>query len=227
MSAVKIKEQIQLETAEGIEIELQPAGIAVRTLAFSFDLLLRFAAFILIAMICAFLGDFGTGLMLIVIFLLEWFYPILFEHYTGSTPGKKLFGLKVVYSNGLPLTLPGAMTRNLFRAIDFLPFGYLSGALSMLLTRRFQRIGDWVAGTMVVYQPNTEAFDLSHSETQYQPPFLLTTHEQVAVIHFAERSEKLSSARSAELADILKPVLNTEQDANDCLKALANRYVGK
>ncbi|WAJ72188.1 RDD family protein [Catenovulum adriaticum] len=227
MASVNINEQVQVETAEGIYIELQPAGIAVRTLAFSFDLLLRFAAFILIAIIGAFLGEFGTGLMLIVIFLLEWFYPILFEHYTGSTPGKKIFGLKVVYSNGLPLTLPGAMTRNLFRAIDFLPFGYLSGALSMLFTRRFQRIGDWVADTMVVYEPHTDTFNLSTTESQYQPPFLLTTQEQVAVIHFAERSEKLSASRASELADILKPALNTERDAKDCLKALANRYVGK
>ncbi len=223
----QINEQVQVETAEGISIALQPAGFAARTLAFGFDSLLRLGAFIAVSMIFGLLGDFGYGLMLISIFVIEWFYPILFEYFTGTTPGKKMLGLKVVYSNGLPLTLPGAMTRNLFRVIDFLPFGYLAGLISILMTRRFQRIGDWVAGTMVVYQHKTKVYYVPQSDLNYLPPFSLKTQEQIAVIRFAERTKTLSQARVDELANILSPFIKHDASCAECLKSLANRYTGK
>ncbi|MCU4675270.1 RDD family protein [Catenovulum sp. 2E275] len=222
----KITEDVQVETAEGISIDFQPAGFAARTLAYLFDLILRLAALIAISLIFSAVGEFGIGIILLSSFLLEWFYPILFEHFWGATPGKKLIGLKVIYANGLPLTLPGAMTRNLFRAIDILPFGYLVGLISMMLTGKFQRIGDWVAGTMVVYQGTTNHYSLPKTDVLYQPQFELSTQEQVAVIRFAERTKTLSDSRATELAEILSPVLNSELESRECLKSMANRYIG-
>ncbi|WP_017446957.1 RDD family protein [Gayadomonas joobiniege] len=222
-----ICQSVLLDTAEGIEIEFQPAGLGIRSIAFVIDLGVRLVIFILLALLVGFFGDFGTGLMLIGVFLLEWFYPIIFEYYWGATPGKKLTGLKVIYANGLPLTLPGAMTRNLFRTIDFLPFAYCLGAISMLTSKQFQRIGDWVAGTMVVYQNENKTYHPAESQQQFSSDFVLSTEEQVAVIRFAEREPLLSKSRSKELAAILSPLFKSNLSASECLKAMANRYLGK
>lgn len=222
-----IRQDILLETAEGIEIEFQPAGLAIRSMAFMFDFSLRVGIFILFAILSSFFGEFGAGLMLISAFLLEWFYPILFEYYWGATPGKKITGLKVIYANGLPLTLPGAMTRNLFRAIDFLPFGYCVGAICLVTNQKFQRVGDWVAGTMVVYEDQPIEYTFAETKHSYTPEFVLSTQEQTAVIRFAERSKTLSESRTDELAQIMAPLLKSPHSATDCLKSLANRYIGK
>ena len=60
-------------------------------------------------------------------------------------------GLKVVTTSGSPPTLGASMLRNLLRFADFLPFGYLFGVVTCLSNRNFQRIGDLVADTLVVY----------------------------------------------------------------------------
>ena len=60
---------------------------------------------------------------MILLFALEWLYPVVFELTpSGATPGKRVFGLRVVMDNGLPVTPAASMTRNLLRAADFLPF---------------------------------------------------------------------------------------------------------
>ena len=68
------------------------------------------------------------------------------------TPGKKRQGIYVCHDDGTPISLSSSMTRNLLRVADFLPIGFGVGALTMMFTKRSQRIGDIVAGTLVVYQ---------------------------------------------------------------------------
>jgi uncharacterized RDD family membrane protein YckC len=107
------------ETPEGIALSLRPAGVASRVLAYMVDLLVRAGMYLAVVLLALPFGGMGMGLLLVSYFLLEWFYPVLFElTRSGATPGKRAFGLQVVMDSGLPVTPAAALTRNLLRAAD-------------------------------------------------------------------------------------------------------------
>ena len=223
-----IDNKYQIETAEGIDIDLVPAGIAVRTYAFIIDFSIRLVILFTFGIITNAIGAFGMGLLFIAIFVVEWFYPVLFEIYKGATPGKSALGLRVVYDNGLPVSFAGSLTRNLFRTIDFLPFCYLIGAISMVLNQQSKRLGDIVAGTTVVYankKPSQSTF--SFIKQTYEMP-IMSTEEQQLVVSFAHRTKDLSMARQIELASVLSPVLKVDgAQAVARIKSMAAVIVGK
>ncbi|HPF59887.1 MAG TPA: RDD family protein [Candidatus Competibacteraceae bacterium] len=193
-----------IETPEGIELSLRVAGPVARILAWSMDSLIRYGALWVLLMVLAMLGEGGMGLWLIALFLTEWFYPALFEVYAGgATPGKKALGLKVIHTNGTPVDWPGALIRNLLRAVDFLPLLYGFGLAAILCNRNFQRLGDLAAGTMVIYRDPAAATPQLPPGRALPPPFPLNTAEQQLLIDFAERSTTLNPERQAELADLL------------------------
>ncbi|WP_133468102.1 RDD family protein [Paraglaciecola marina] len=223
-----IDNRYALETPEGIDIMLTPAGIGVRTMAFVVDLLIRGVVLFAASMALQFTGNMGQGLFFILLFCIEWFYPVLFEIYRGATPGKKYFGLVVVYDNGLPITLPGSMLRNLFRSIDILPFAYLSGFVAILCSKQFKRIGDHVAGTMVVYQDTPSKVEHFTVDELPQITLSLTLEEQQTIVAYAERSQSFSEERLQELANQLEPMLECRgEEAVIKLKAMAAGLVGK
>ena len=194
------------ETPEGIELQLHVAGPVSRAAAFMVDFLIRGLIYVLCSWAFSVLGDLGMGLILISIFLIEWFYPVLFEVMRGATPGKSMFNLMVCQDNGTPVTWQSSIIRNLLRTADFLPAFYAAGLLSMFMNRDFKRLGDLVAGTVVVYR-NDDIKRYEIDETKPRPlPQPLRLTEQRAVLNFAERSRHLSEARAAELADILQPL---------------------
>jgi uncharacterized RDD family membrane protein YckC len=197
-----------IETPEGVALNLYLAGPVVRALAWSLDMLIRVGIYIAAAILLGYLEAFGWGLWLILIFLVEWFYPLLFELYRdGATPGKRALGIHVLQENGTPLTGAGAIIRNLLRAVDFLPFFYGFGLLAMLTNRRFQRLGDLAAATVVVYNAKFQQHHLSLADLAPLPlPQPLSLVEQQALLHFAERAPALPPARQAELAAILAPL---------------------
>ena len=140
-------------TPEGLLLSLMPAGLLPRLSAWFIDLLIRGMIIIVISAAAAFLETAGTGIIAISYFLITWLYPVYFEVYRdGMTPGKKRQGIYVCHDDGTPISLSSSMTRNLLRVADFLPIGFGVGALTMMFTKRSQRIGDIVAGTLVVYQ---------------------------------------------------------------------------
>ena len=72
------------ETPEGIRLELRLAGPVVRACAWSIDMLIRAILYGLVSGIFAFFGGVGTSVMLIMFFMIEWFYPVVFELYNGA-----------------------------------------------------------------------------------------------------------------------------------------------
>nr|WP_320134798.1 RDD family protein [uncultured Amphritea sp.] len=194
------------ETPEGIRLELRLAGPVVRACAWSIDMLIRVILYGLVSGVFAFFGGIGTSLMLIMFFLIEWFYPVLFELYNGASPGKKAMGLVVIQDNGTPITFSSSLIRNLLRAADFLPFLYAVGLLSMLLNRNFQRLGDLAAGTLVVYREKELVRAHLPEAERRRPPVDLSVDEQRELIRFAERCPQLSRDRQIELATLLFPV---------------------
>jgi uncharacterized RDD family membrane protein YckC len=218
VTPLKLDTTCTIETPEGIRLELYPAGPVARGAAWLIDSLIRIGLYIGLVLVLGVLGATGTGILLVAVFFLEWFYPVYFELRKGSTPGKSAFGMVVVHTNGTPVRWQASMIRNLLRTVDFLPLFYGFGLVSMLLSKRFQRLGDMAADTLVVYkpEPRESAFIDSMAMT---PPAGLLPREQQALINFAERMERISESRSVELADHLV-VLTGEKGRHGVQKLL-------
>jgi uncharacterized RDD family membrane protein YckC len=217
------------ETPEGIALSLRPAGVAARVLAYMVDLCVRFGLYIVITLVALPFGGMGRGLLLVSVFLLEWFYPVLFELMRGgATPGKRLFGLQVVMDSGLPVTPAASITRNLLRAADFLPFLYGTALITMLLRHDFKRLGDLAAGTLVVYREHVALHGKLPAAPAIAPARALTPREQAAIVTWASRASRITPARLDELAVLARSITpkGQEGDATRQLLGVAQWLVG-
>ncbi len=153
------RQHLEVETPEHVLLDLEIAGFGSRLVAALIDNLilggLTLGSLILLAILERYrLIPGGTWTEAIVIFFLFalWNgYFIFFEGMrAGQTPGKRRAGLRVVQETGHAVTLGAAVARNLLRIADFLPPPYVTGVLLTALHPRGQRLGDMVAGTIVV-----------------------------------------------------------------------------
>ena len=165
---MEYEDRLTVATPEGVELELALAGLGSRFIAGGIDLTLKL---LLIAALAALLlgvdallaGDTGGGgddsgsatlgvaIFLVAVFLITFFYDVLFETLgRGRTPGKRWTGLRVVRGEGHPVGVRTSVVRNVVRLVDGPATGYLVGLVSILVTRRHQRLGDLAAGTFVV-----------------------------------------------------------------------------
>lgn len=218
--------RFNLETPEGADLPLEPAGVLVRVLAYLIDWLIRFVLIVILAYFFSALGVFGDGFILIIYFLLEWFYPVFFEVYqNGKTPGKKKMGLRVVHDDSTPVGFSSSLIRNLLRVVDFLPSFYVTGMITMVFCRHFQRLGDLAGGTLVVYDTQkTIDPDFNISGSPLPVPANFSTEEQRALLNFTERSTSLSLERQEELAEQLRGVLGKE-NLVETIKRMAKHLV--
>ncbi len=198
---------VSAETPEGILLELRPAGLSARFYAFTLDWVIRLAIMYAAAIAVAFTGGIGIAFWLILFFALEWFYPVAFELTpSGATPGKRVFGLKVVMDNGLPVVPAASLTRNLLRAADFLPLLYGFAIVSMLLRRDCKRLGDIAAATIVVHEPRAVPRITLDDVAPVMPSMSLAPQDQAAVIALAARAPRLTAERLDELAALAATV---------------------
>ena len=186
---------------------MRPAGLTARFYAFALDWMVRLAVIYAAASAAAVFGGIGIAFWLILLFALEWLYPVAFElTRLGATPGKRAFGLRVVVDNGLPVTAAASMTRNLLRAADFLPFAYGFAIVSMLLRRDCKRLGDIAAATIVLHQPRAVSRPVLDEVAPIAPATPLAPEDQAAVIALAARAPRLTSERLDELASLAATV---------------------
>ncbi|TLU67218.1 RDD family protein [Thalassotalea litorea] len=213
---------------EGVSINLQPAGLTVRAYAYLWDFMFRALIIFIFSLVLNFLGDAGQGLMLVVFFIVSWGYYIFFEAKNGQTPGKKRYKLQVVQDNGLPPRIEQIILRNLLRPADAFPFAYALGMLVMFFGSEFKRIGDWAAGTMVIYCEQTDLQMVNQKIEPLAPGFSFSTEEQKLIIGFAERCDSLSVGRQYELANVLAKNINCrDQEAVTMLKRYAQYFMGQ
>ena len=199
------------------------AGPVVRAWAWAIDFAIRVGIYLVLAIPLSFFGGLGVAIVLIGYFLIEWFYPVLFEVRTGATPGKKSMGIQVIHDDGTPVSWSSSMIRNLLRAADFLPFLYGFGLLAILANRDFKRLGDMAAGTLVVYLETPPARQALPAVDPIPPPGDLYVEEQRTLLAFSERTAILTPDRSAELADVLSELTGKQgSDAVERLHAYAN-----
>lgn len=197
----------EVETPEGVTLHLRVAGVVPRAMAWGLDGLIRLFIFSMASAVLSVLGRPGSGLLLISAFLLLWFYWVLFEALMGGrTPGKILLNLRVLSANGTPVGWMASLIRNLLRTVDMFPLLYGFGAVAVLLDRDFRRLGDRVAGTVVVHDSRGQQTGAVPKATPVPPRIPLKESEQVAVAAFAERVPRLTEERQQELADIVEPL---------------------
>lgn len=157
-----MNDQFLVLTPEKVVVSYRVAGFATRVGAHLIDLVLAGGLSTLtVVLLTLFTGVIGSiaaqtlgSLLASVVFLgyfvvLEWIGQ-------GATPGKKVARIRIVMVDGTPITFLSALYRNLVRPADFLPGFYLLGFLCMFTNERSQRLGDLVAGTMVVAEKSTK-----------------------------------------------------------------------
>jgi uncharacterized RDD family membrane protein YckC len=214
-----------VETPERIRFRHHVAGPVRRGLAYLLDTAIRGVVLALTALLISGAGALDSdkakakaswGLGLLVLFVMEWGWNVLFETFwRGRTIGKRALGLQVLRTGGYPVGFIDSVLRNLLRAADFLPVGYVLGLLVMVGDRRFRRLGDRIAGTMVVIetksvvaQPIVLSPPASPDELgtlPHRPP--LRADEWEAIELFLRRPH-LSNARRVELAEIVAQPLS-------------------
>ena len=148
---------VRIVTPERIVFQYPVAGPFRRTVGYVLDLLVIFVVIVALSIAAQFLtlGSMsGMGPILVGYFVIVWGYGAFCEGlFNGQTVGKRVMGLRVVSDQGIPITGAQAVLRNLVGTVDgLLPFFYLTALTSMMLTRKFQRLGDLAAGTMVVVE---------------------------------------------------------------------------
>jgi uncharacterized RDD family membrane protein YckC len=148
---------VRIVTPERIVFQYPVAGPFRRAVGYTLDLLVIFAVVLGLAIAAQVLtlgSPSGAGPILVGYFVIVWGYGAFCEGvFNGQTVGKRALSLRVVSDQGVPITGAQAVLRNLVGAVDGpLPFCYLTALSSMMLTRKFQRLGDLAAGTMVVVE---------------------------------------------------------------------------
>lgn len=159
--------ELRFETPERIALALDLAGLGARAFAWLADVLCIFLLWVTALLVYSITGDLlrdlqalsALGQLLAVagVFLSGWGWDVAWELAGGGrTPGKRLVGIRVVRADGAPVGPAESLARNVLRVVE-VPFGYAPGVLAVALGPRRQRLGDLVAGTLVVRE---RRFDL-------------------------------------------------------------------
>jgi uncharacterized RDD family membrane protein YckC len=209
---VELDDRVTIATPEGVDLSLTLAGVGSRFVSALVDLAIQIL--LIVALYVAFvrtnLGGYGAAAYAIFSFVVVFGYDVLFEVLaSGRTLGKRWNALRVVRTDGRPITLLPSLARNLLRLVDFLPFGYLVGIVAVLWTRRNQRLGDLVAGTLVIRERRTKAAEqaLLNSGSARVPPeaatldtSAVTADELAAIRRFLARRDDIDHDARRELA---------------------------
>jgi uncharacterized RDD family membrane protein YckC len=243
-------DKLTIDTPEQIAIEFPLAGIGSRFLAIVFDVLVQFIGYVVLALIAAlvFGGElkriwpsawsWSAAIFILVVFCLYWGYYAFFETiWQGQTPGKRHAGIRVIKDTGRSITAFEAIARNLLRVVDQFPGIYGVGCVTMFLNKKSKRLGDFVAGTVVVHEKKAEAaepfFNLQQgAQLPVYPVTKLSNTELVVIETFLARRLDLapevraSTAKriAGHIAQKLELQAQPQSDNEDFLEAVAREY---
>ncbi|QSF50443.1 RDD family protein [Thermosynechococcus sp. TA-1] len=195
--------RVTLRTPESIELDFALAGIGSRVLAWLIDQVILYTALVLFSLAAGYIYFYALypwlievlpasgqsieawslGIYLLVMFAFYNGYYIFFETYwQGQTPGKRYAEIRVVQDNGRPIGLREATLRSLLQPIDFAFFGI--GAFLVALSRSEKRLGDRVAGTLVIQ--DEQATRLAPKATTGQQPQAAWVQELRSLAHWEQ-----------------------------------------
>ena len=230
-----VSDKLTIETPEQTDLEFALAGIGSRFLALAFDTLVQVVAGIVVFFGAWLVGLYAAtlfapsslwifALVLLFFFALYFGYFAIFEAiWNGTTPGKRIVRIRVIKDSGRPITPAESVARNLLRIIDQLPGFYGVGIVSALLNSRNKRLGDFVAGTVVVHERTLQ--DIKPVWQSSQPATTGThradrlTDEEFALVEaYLNRRGALALdvryAMAARIANQLRPKLALPEGEN-------------
>jgi uncharacterized RDD family membrane protein YckC len=212
-------------TPEAVVLELDTAGVASRLFAGVIDLaiqigILWFAAFLVILMVGGDESSGRTAIAIVVAFVLMG-YPVVSEMLMrGRTIGKRAMGLRVVTVEGAPIRFRHAVLRMMGGLVDrYLPPIGVTGALFVLVSARRQRVGDLMAGTIVIRDPDRTGlppaiwFPVPPGYEHFAAtidPTAMTVEQYTVVRTFLMRNHELTpAARYSVASDLAGRLANT------------------
>ena len=161
-----MNDTLRIDTPENVSFAYPVAGLGSRFMAAIVDTLLIAMLQLLVDVLLRFTvlqdasGNLSSWLVAIyslIAFAFLWGYYILFELlWNGQSPGKRWVGLRVIRTDGMPISVAESLVRNLVRLVDFLPVAYGVGVVTMFINGQSRRLGDLAAGTLVVYDRHTD-----------------------------------------------------------------------
>ena len=247
-------DRLDIDTPEQISLELPLAGIGSRFLALTLDSLIQVGAIIVLTIFGWFISmaytnlsgaadkffseTVGTVVLILVPFCLYWGYFAFFEIlWQGRTPGKRVAGIRVIHQTGRPMTAIECIGRNLLRVIDMQPGTiYAVGLICMMCNKQNRRVGDFIAGTIVVHDKALDSVSPTwgdnKADSMVQPELhKLSSDELVLIETYLNRRYDLDAfvraqtsarivAMISEKLGIIKP---PEQRDDDFLESVARQ----
>ncbi len=224
--AEQLDSRLSIVTPENIAFEYQIAGPFARAPAYLVDFTICVVSVVgctllaVMALGAVGLWEMGFSVGLVLWFFVQWFYGGFFEAtWNGQTPGKRMFGLRVLGGDGRPVTASQATLRNFVKLLDMAPFvplvpnlielpTLLFGLGAMALTPRYQRLGDLVSNTIVVVEDRSRlgsaveledrrVYDLAEA---ISASFVASPQLAKSLAHYASRRRYFGPARRAEIA---------------------------
>jgi uncharacterized RDD family membrane protein YckC len=243
--------ELRFETPERVALHLELAGLGARAFAYLLDVLIVFLLWVVWLVVYSISGDLLREVQALswagqlgavgAVLLSGWGWDVAWEVAAGGrTPGKRALGIRVVRTDGAPVGLVESLARNVLRAVE-LPLGYAPGVLAVALGARRQRLGDLVAGTLVVRERRV---DLSRYAAVGGPPDpryaflrgraagLLAAGEFERLADFLARRPGLAAGPRARVAARLAAALARRagapapEEPEPFLEALAADYAG-
>jgi uncharacterized RDD family membrane protein YckC len=232
--------QITLQTVTGVDVELTIAGPGRRSYAFVIDWHIRIL--LLLGWVAATQLLYTGGTFILedepdrTYFMVVWlpgvlaylfYHPVLEVAMRGRTPGKRMAGVRLVTREG---DIPGVgalVLRNLFRLIDSMPFIYLVGLITVVLTEQHVRIGDLAAGTLLVVDEdsNPASFASGAAATGVSPQAADLIHELLDRWPALEEQQRANIARS--LLARIEPQITPDELAGLSTLDLRQRLAAK
>jgi uncharacterized RDD family membrane protein YckC len=217
VSQFDYEDRLTIRTPEGVELNLTLAGVGSRFAAAVVDAIIETVLLVAIVVLTIETDGFGAGgnwggaILLLLVFVVFLGYDVAFEVLaSGRTPGKRWNGLRVVLDGGQPIGFLASSIRNLLRLIDWLPSLYLVGVVSIVVTGKNQRVGDLVAGSIVVRErraplpapatPPAPAAARTVAAPTAWDVSAITPEELAAVRRFLERRTEIASDARYQLA---------------------------
>jgi uncharacterized RDD family membrane protein YckC len=232
-----------------MSLHLTVAGVGSRFLALAVDTLIQVGAGIVVLVVLGLLGVAGVfagmrqsplwvlAAVVFAAFLLMFGYFAAFEiAWNGQTPGKRVVGIRVVKDSGRPLTPAETIGRNLLRIVDQLPALYALGVVVALLNAQNKRLGDFIAGSVVIREGTLgELKPIWQTASATSPPLALlgssalSVEDLVLIDTFLNRRSMLApdvrSRMAAQILERLKPKLSLREDDQSSAESILEALV--
>jgi uncharacterized RDD family membrane protein YckC len=220
-------DKLTIDTPEQTVLEYPIAGLGSRFLALLTDTLIQMVLALFVIIVGSLIGvglrifgglgpQWTLAIIVILIFLLNSGYFALFEiFWNGQTPGKRMAQLRVIKDDGRPIGAYEAIVRNALRLVDMLPTMYGIGLICIFLSKQSKRLGDFVAGTVVVHEKTLEGVR-PYMETKIDETLPAIDTSKVALDE-VQLIETFLNRR-----DSLEPTVRTTMAAQ-----ISNRLAGK